>query len=318
MPLAKYNSIVAAVSPARNDDGTYPSHTEKTLRIAHELAKQLKGSLRIVSVFEPTNAPHWGDVPIPRDMMATRASMYHALRVGREEALKRLRQEIQEIAARYSDVHAQGTVVEAWDPAQGIVSEAISRNASLIVVGTSRPSYRHVFRGFSTALSLMASSQVPVLVIPEEADLKWDDRDFRMLIADDLKSDSVAVLRQGLSFAAALGGCKVEHLHVIENSPLGFFKLDGKIELQRACKEEMKRRSKGFLQVIPDIEYQPEASFGDVADTLQDILENRPIKLLVFGRHKTFKFQPFAIGRMTANAMLELKKPVLLVQQEFS
>jgi nucleotide-binding universal stress UspA family protein len=317
MPLAKYANIVAAVSSAKNEHGTYPSHTEKTLRFAYELTKHVKGRLRIVTVFEPTNAPPWGDVPVPRDLVATRAGVYHALRVGREEALKRLKIEIQELASRYPDVDAQGSVVEAWDPAQGIVSEAISRNANLIVVGTSRPSYRHVYRGFSTALSLMASSQLPVLVVPEEAELKWDDRDFRILIADDLKSDSVAVVRQGLSFAAALGPCKVEHLHVIENSPFTFFKLDGKLELQRACREEMKRRAKEFLQAITDIEYHPEVCFGDVAETLHDILEDRPMTLIVFGRHKTFKFQPFAIGRMTANAMLELKRPVLLVQQEF-
>jgi nucleotide-binding universal stress UspA family protein len=79
----------------------------------------------------------------------------------------------------------------------------------------------------------------------------------------------------------------------------------------------MKRRSKEFLQAIPDIEYHPDVLFGDVADTLHDILEDRPMTLIVFGRHKTFKFQPFAVGRMTANAMLELKKPILLVQQEF-
>jgi nucleotide-binding universal stress UspA family protein len=162
----------------------------------------------------------------------------------------------------------------------------------------------------------MASSQMPVLVIPEEADLKLDDQDFRILIADDLKADSLAVVRQGLSFAAQIGPCKVEHLHVVEQVPLTFFKIDAKIDLQRACTDEMKRRSKDFLQVISDIEYQADVKFGDVADTLQRILDDHSITLLVFGRHKTFKSRPFAIGRMTANAMLELKKPVLLVQQE--
>jgi nucleotide-binding universal stress UspA family protein len=143
------------------------------------------------------------------------------------------------------------------------------------------------------------------------------DRDFKILIADDLKEDSVAVVRQGLSFASQLGPCKVEHLHIIEQTPLTFYKIDAKIDLQRACQEEMKQRSQDFLRLIPDMEYHANIYFGDVADTLHQILEDRRITLLVFGRHKTFKSRPFAIGRMTANAMLELKRPVLLVQQEF-
>jgi nucleotide-binding universal stress UspA family protein len=243
--------------------------------------------------------------------------MYHAMRVGRDLALERMNKEIQELATRYTDIETQGSVVDVWDPAQGIISEAISREAGLIVVGTSRPSYRHVFRGFSTALSLMAASQVPVLVVPEEAGLMLDAKDFRILIADDLKGDSIPVVRQGLSLAAQLGSCKVEHLHVVEYSPLTFFKIDGKIDLQRACKEEMKSRSEGFLQSMPGIEYQVNVQFGDVEDTIQNMLEGHEETLIVFGRHKTFKFRPFAIGRMTANAMLELKRPVLLVQQEF-
>jgi nucleotide-binding universal stress UspA family protein len=163
----------------------------------------------------------------------------------------------------------------------------------------------------------MAVSQIPVLVIPEEADLNLETHDFRMLIADDLKGDSVAIVRQGLSLASKLGPCKVEHLHVIEHVPNTFFKIDAKIELQRACKEELKNRSRDFLQLIPEIEYQANVQFGDVEDTIQSILEGRGSTLLVFGRHRTFKFRPFGIGRMTANAMLELKRPVLLVQQEY-
>lgn len=144
MPLEKYKNIIVAVSTGKSEDGKYLPHTEKTLRVAHDLARRVGSGMHIVSVFEPTHAPPWGEVPLPSDLIVTRASMYHAMRVGREIALKQMNSEIQEITARYKDVEVQGSVVDAWDPAQGIISEAISRGASLIVVGTSRPSYRHV------------------------------------------------------------------------------------------------------------------------------------------------------------------------------
>lgn len=317
MPQARYRCLVAGVSIARRDGEHYHPATEKTVSVAHLLSKRLGSRVRVVTVFEPTHAPPWGDLPIPKGIVVSRAEIYRALRLGRESALRQMKAEVTQIADRLGDVEAVGAVVEAYDAAQGILSEAVSRAADLVVVGTSRPSYRGVYRGFSTALSLMSSSPVPVLVVPEEADFKLDRPKLKLVVADDLLDGSVAVIRHAASLASQLGPCEITHLHVLEHSPASFFTSIDDRDVVGACETEMRKRSVDFMKLLPaGSEYHSEVRTGDVVEVIHAVIEEHLPDIIFFGRHRTLSLRPLMLGRMTANAMLELKRPVIVVPQD--
>ena len=317
MAQVRFSSITAAVKMSKEAGAAYPLATQTTLRVASALAKRLGAKLRIVTVFEPNDAPPWGDFPMPEEVTISSTDIWQALRRGKEAAKRHLTEEVTKMAGGLRDAQAVGVVVEAFEAADGIIADATCNGADLIVVGISKRDYEHAFRGFSTALSLMSSSPVPVLVVPEEAAFSFEGSALKLLVADDLKQGSKSVLRHSLSLMAQLMPCEVVHLHALEKSLWEYLtKVDAKVVLD-ACASEMRRRSETFVSVLqPGSTYVVDAQEGDVGVTLTRTIEKLNPDLIAFGRHKALSTRPLMIGRMTANAMLQLRRPIMVVPQD--
>lgn len=86
-------SIIAAISLAHQENRDYTESTGKLLNMAPVLARKLKADLTFVNVFEPTQAPPWGEIPIPDKILLSRSDLDQALRLGKEYALKKYRDE---------------------------------------------------------------------------------------------------------------------------------------------------------------------------------------------------------------------------------
>ncbi|MDQ3234620.1 MAG: universal stress protein [Pseudobdellovibrionaceae bacterium] len=312
--MTQMKSIVAAISLAHQENGGYTEATNTLLNMAPVLARKLNADLTFVNVFEPTQAPPWGEIPMPDKIKISRSNLDKALRIGKEYALEKYRQEIAGLVKQHSTQNITGVVLEAKDAAEGIISEAIVLKSDLVVTGTSRTSYKYIYSGFSTSLSLMSSSPAPVLVMPEEASIDWNQDGLKILVADDLRSDSIGVMGFAANLAMHFNRSVVQHIHVIENSPqaLGLDLADD--EVRNLCEQELHRRSQEFISLSHNrVEYKAQAIFGQVDAGIERIIEDQRPDLIVFGRHRMIKVRPLMIGRMTSRALLDLKRPVIVV-----
>ena len=317
MPQVKINCIVAAFSPSNVINDVASASNNKVLTTACHLAKRLDASLRVVSVFEPTHAPPWSDVPFPGKTIADRGDIYQALRLGREKAVERLKAEVTQVVESVNGVNIVGTVIQASEAAEALMAEAVANSADLIIVGTTQDSYRFTLNGFSTALSLLATSPKPVLVIPQGATVPFSGTRSCFCVADDLKHAESEVIRYAISLAARLQPCDLRHIHVLEETPIwSHLKNVKRSDAEQACEDELRRRSSHFLHLLnEDSRYDSEIITGSVREALRDRAITLAPDLIAFGRHELFSMRHFRIGKIPASAMLEFKLPVLLVPQ---
>jgi len=314
MSFSDIRGVTASVKLSEKVGDKHPACTLTAIKVAQSIAKKLGVPLRLVTVFEPNDAPPWGNFPMPSGIASSNIDLHEALRLGREAALSAMRTEIMRLVDGMQDVKATGSVVEAFDAAQGVISDAISHSGNLIVVGTAKKSYDYSFQGFSTALSLVNASPVPVLVVPEECELSFESPAFKVLIADDLREGSERLLRSSIGLMSMLSPCQMNHVHILASSLWSMFSNVSEGDVRAECATEMKRRSKPFVEKLkPGSVYESDVRIGDVADTLLGLIRERRPDLVAFGRHVKLSLRPFMIGQMSANAMLGLRKPVLIV-----
>ena len=84
----------------------------------------------------------------------------------------------------------------------------------MIIIGASSSGVAGTTLGFSTAVSLISESTVPVMVVNEGAELHPPGEGFRILVADDFSDTGADALAMGFTIARAVRGSTLIHTHV--------------------------------------------------------------------------------------------------------
>ncbi len=122
--------------------------------------------------------------------------------------------QLENMAEKYLAGYEHKIYARSGYAAKEILEQAAYSRASLIIVGAAAASHHFVPKGFSTSLTLLAESPVPVLVISAAIETVMSSERCIVAFADDLSPQTESMARAALKFSASLGGVDFHHVHV--------------------------------------------------------------------------------------------------------
>lgn len=252
------------------------------------------------------------------------------------EILRSAQSKLRDLAEKHAGkLKPKVHVISDYAP-QAIMEQGIRSNAGVILVGAATGSHRFVPKGFSTALTLLSESSVPVLVIPFGTKTTLTNERNNIIFADDLSSRTEPVVSTGIAFASALGAADFYHVHV---NPLTSDVLEASIasasasghiqqaglsikELQTQIAKVLEQklnaraiRAQALLEASNG-KYIPILKDGEAQSELDDLVGKLHPAIIIFGRHKTFHHRPFMIGHVPFHAMMEFNVPMMVIPEE--
>jgi hypothetical protein len=304
-------------------------HSEALVDSAVAICRRTSMQLRLVHVCQPEDGQSY---LLPYFAHAERARLEEYLqKTAAELAARRLDDLRQRVTAEVSC----STRVMIGDPAEWINADAVSFGASMIMIGVGSAHQRFMPQAWSTALTLMAHSSLPVLVTDKGSALHLPlEGRVRMLVADDLAEDSVGVIEKALQLAGALGDVDFHHLHAsglteatiadaLEAAMAAAHTGSAATLSAQAMHATVKAQIRSALikrmeRLRPILEqsngrYVDEVLFGDVQESIAEARQRIDPHILIFGRHQRIHHKPFLIGRVPFQTMVSQNKPVMIV-----
>jgi nucleotide-binding universal stress UspA family protein len=266
------------------------------------------------------------------------AALSRAIALDNEAVLVKQREQMRALVEKVQGpLEIRGKVV-VDTPAQGVLAEAAAHDARLIVTACNPGTYSMVPRGFSVALTLMATADVPVLALSSKSQLVFPaNRRFRIMVCDDLEPGSLDAVHTAYDWAAKLGDVELTHLHVhgdmrevlqdywadiAARTPYLRDHFATPEELWAEHEKERKaalaaRAGKVAAQAAAaGVQIDQQCRFAnDVREELSLATEELAPDLIVFGRHKLLKTKPYLLGRVPLKAMVDFGRPVLVVPE---
>lgn len=218
------------------------------------------------------------------------------------------------------------------NPSDEILTISKYKKSSLVLCGKGESSYKFIPSGFSVPLSLMSDSNIPVMIVPNNAKI-WKKEGLNILICDDLSDGSKEAILFSKDLARKQKGSSIHHINIIEDHHFGLvdaiktlkdkinpnnYVYDQEYDAKEYQKSMKEKAEKELLQRMGSNEdknfsYKSSVLLGWMAEELRRIVKKEDIDLVVFGKHKFIHKKPFGIGKMPFNAMLELDIPVVVV-----
>lgn len=301
-------------------------HAGPILQAAGALAQRTGLSLDVIHVSE-----YWIGRTWPTDMMMG-GPMGGLVGAVEDESLRMAQDKLHQLVAK--NLHGQ-TVTEdviLGYPADVIRAHALTINAELIVVGGVAKDYKYLPKGLSTVLGLLSDAPCPVLAIPKDFGSPWTKARLSVLLSDDLQPQTESAMITGYELSAALGNTDVTHVHVNKLSqadlktaldsaaaaahvPMSAINIETVwTGAMQSMDQTIAARGAGRRHLVEARGGTVKTSVlqGDPATEITQIAEQQKCDLLVFGRHKTWRQKPFAIGQMPFHSMLNCGRPLLV------
>jgi nucleotide-binding universal stress UspA family protein len=299
---------------------------KQLLQVAGDLARRIGASLHLVSVWETRTLDmarafqrlprvNWQNLDLER--------ISEAIHQKIQESCEQQLQDIAQVLG--SDITVSQEVMAAKNPAQGLLSAALERQASLILLGTGTKADNFFTRGFSTALTTLAETNIPVLVVGPEAASVFSRPDLRVVLA----------MQRCAQWLALLKSTDVLHLHVEELSQdrvrqvLGSAtaELRSTVEWEELFSDLMKALDASFQERMQSRIPEARAFLADrngnlkhevrrcqqVREEIERAADAFEADLIIFGRHHKVHQRPYMVGRVTFHAMLSQKRAILVV-----
>jgi nucleotide-binding universal stress UspA family protein len=220
-------------------------------------------------------------------------------------------------------------------PAESIRAHAVTIGAELMILGGAAEDYKFVPRGLSTVLGLMADAPCPVLVLPRGNLGNWDKKPIHALLADDLQPESDNGILVAYEIVAALGQTNLTHAHVNQmtqddlkaalttaaaaaHTPEGAMDVDTVWSAaMTSIKDKLGARAPGRKHLIEARGGKVTTTLlqGDPTEAIMKLATDSKADLMIFGRHRTWRRKPFAVGQMPFHSMLSAHRPVLIAEQ---
>lgn len=308
--LARFPSSKAKIGVAVSFD----ERLEQVLTVAQRLGRMTGCSLRLIHVCDP-----W-----------TKSYLATAVEAGPPDLVNALKEESARIAGRRVTALARTlgdhceVAVAAGDVVKCLAEDAESNGVGLLVVGASKGGLASTSMGFSTAVSLISESTVPVLVVNEEACLELARDGLNIVVADDFSDVALEGLALGFALAQAVRGSTLVHAHVETYSDLQLFRkgkaqakvspnqISGMLQSAEAKLLERCGDRAGRLEADGG-HYQMEVVAGSVPDELERTAVACRADLTIFGQHRVFHRHAMQVGQVPFKAMLSQNRPVIVV-----
>jgi nucleotide-binding universal stress UspA family protein len=311
---------------------SFDRHTMVLTEAAAELCRRTGKTLCLLHVVEP-----WLDHAHSSRPLGPQDPLWNVNQAVETSARDLAQNKLEELAQM---IPANIPVIKrivSGKPVDMIIKEVVDTSSAMLIVGADFGNLKFVPRGLSTALSLMVSSPVPVLVADGGSLSTTFNSKSRFLIADDLGIQSESAVDFGYGLATALRGSHVQHIHIsgltLDNLQAGLATaaasshtpLNTKTSasdvfsaINQDLKNKLQRRAEKHLDLLEASEGQisMEVLTGSVYDQLAEYSTKHNPHIIVFGRHHAYYTKPFFIGRLPYRTMLALKRPVILVPNE--
>jgi nucleotide-binding universal stress UspA family protein len=309
----------------------FDRHSVPLTRYAAHLCQKLGKELCLLHVVEP-----WLDKP-------------HSVPQGENDPLWNVTQAVETNASELAARRLDELATEVWPGIQitkrvakgksvpTLCQEAMNLGSMLLLVGADIENLRFLPKGLSTALSLMVSSPVPVLVVDTRIFKDKSPSTHRIMVADDLSQESEAALEFAFDLASSGGKTALHHVHVngltfealqsglvtaaaTSHSPLDkqttadlvFQSLVSGLEgaLNKRCQSQREYLEAGGGS------YEASVLTGSVAKQIADHIGQIKPDILIFGRHHAYHRRPFFIGRVPYRTMLSSHIPIVVVPEQ--
>ncbi|NRA65385.1 MAG: universal stress protein [Pseudobacteriovorax sp.] len=294
------------------------------------LAEKLKKQISFVHAIEPWQSTF---TVYPGEPYAI-----NVFELQERERIDSVRKDLLEQLEPYQKKVNFDVQVRLGRPADVLIGEATSQGASYIISAVNELSHKFVPTGFSTALSLLADTPIPTIILPKSFEFKGDKEHVNILVNDDLASNHHSLLASCIDLSKHYKSSEIVHYHcfprtkeqleswakdheqvVLANDLERHDALDpsGIIsETEVQVKEALNARISNISSKVFEryrISYDLRVDFGDYRELLAQVNEMVDPDFLVFGRHHFIKTKPFAIGKMPFYAMLNFGRPILMI-----
>jgi nucleotide-binding universal stress UspA family protein len=304
--------IIVGVSLDKND--------ELLIQSAAALARRLESPLELVHATQPIfNYMGAGDVVVN--------PYYGYDRVINDMEDEEARKGLQRVRQTLPADLAVGIHVLRDYTSEALTTMATELKAGMIVTGLGKRAGSNLLEGMSTAFSLAAHAEVPVLILPLGQRLAFEEAP-RLLVADNMENEGQLALEAAVQMALALNAAAVCHLHVHtlskkdaehmvekvrEAMALGRIPVNPEFststymeQVRETYSDQLRARFRavpGAAALTP--RYQSLVSFGKPVEELHKTTQLHKPQLLVFGRHHLFHRQRFSLGKIPYDAMME-------------
>lgn len=313
--IASNKTIVVALSLNEESD--------HLLKIAESFCKRTGLGMTLVNVVEPwVGAVGLGLVPFPD----VSGKVQKELASHAEEQLLKFKKKIDpsiEVFVRAST----GPIAET------IISEAKIIQAPLILTGSKAQKQKILPSGFSTAISLMSHSPIPVMVSPATLNVNFEPDGINILLADNLSEDD-NLIGNAFDFADVLGA----NVHHVYANPVNGDELEGALKRTSEAKhlayvpeltgddilekmnekihEQLKGRASDRIDhlVKKQGKYETVVLNGEPSKVITKYMneEANQFKVTIFGRHKAIHLRPFFVGQVPFHSMLASQHLILM------
>lgn len=299
------------------------------LKAAGQISKRTGLTINVVHVSE-----YWVGRTWPTEMMLG-GPMGGLVSAIEDETMEVAHSRLQELVKANLPGVEVGTEVLLGYPAESIRAHAVTIGAELIILGGAAEDYKYVPRGLSTVLGLMAEAPCPVLVLPRGNPGAWDKKTLKAVLADDLQPESDNGVLVAYEWASALGDTELTHVHVNQltkedlkealtsaaaaaHTPEGALDVDTVwTAAMKSVETKLSQRAPGRAHLVEARGGKVETSVmqGDPVETILKEAEDRKADLMIFGRHRTWRRKPFAVGQLPFHSMLRSRRPVLITER---
>ena len=317
----------------------FDEQAPRLLELAKKISERTGLGIRLVHVIEPTlREVYPGTLDITGAIRDAAEEIDEAnTREARERLFQYERDYFQGSPQKSPTESGRGTVertVLMGMTADAIIAEATLNNAALILCGAGSKHSHYVPVGFSTALSLMTGAPCPVMVqgINCTHDLKGSR--MKLMIADDLSPAGLDAVMTGLDMARALGRTDVLHMTVGPTSQNWFLALKGRLTSQDKDKSQaqidahelltgvtakldtkLRERAPEHVALLPTREsnYKTLVVHGrDTAEEVARASKDFGADIVVYGRHRAFHREPWALGKIAWHEMMAGERLLLV------
>ena len=309
--------------PVNLDDSSSP-----LLKAAGQISKRTGLAVHVVHVSE-----YWVGRTWPTEMMLG-GPMGGLVSAVEDETMEVAHSRLKELVkTNLSGLHVNTEVLLGY-PAESIRAHAVTIGAELIILGGATDDYKYIPRGLSTVLGLMADAPCPVLVLPQGNPGIWDKKPLKAVLADDLQPESDNGVLVAYEWVSALGDTELNHVHVnqltkddlkdaLTSAAAAAHTPEGALDLETVWNAAMKSIETKLAERAPGRKHLVEARGGKVKTTLMQgepvesilkLAEDTKADLMIFGRHRTWRKKPFAVGQLPFHSMLRSRKPVLITE----
>ncbi len=295
---------------------------DKLIKTAVSLAKKTGARLVLVHAIQPfrSYASAGEDMTLPYE--AFEQEVHHSDFDEAEQNLYALRDRLP------AEILIETEVVREF-PENALENTAEKVKASLIICGMrERDGETSWYGGMSTALSMMASSKFPVMILPLSTEIDFATSEHNILVADNLQDEGLHALQAALGLCRSIAYKQLIHLHVKKTSyrdinetveKIKVAMIEGRLPANpefesdvylRQIKDEVKTLMHDRLEAADKdfargLHWSPRVKFGSPAEELQQVVRESKSDILVFGKHHFIRPKGLVLGTIPYSAMVE-------------